>query len=514
MSNGDPFQPAEEQLESAGIIEPSHEGKRRGQAVKPQGGAAEFVPHNAPYNPKPGTEGPKGKGAKKAREMIQRTGAQTFSPRAVVERLNVWKVNGKDCYLQMPKEGEQTTDSVPILNDTHLKRELRLERIWPTAISKSAPWSQQDIVIRYIVQNRRVEFAGSLAGYRTGIHMVAGQRMAITGSYRLIEPVEGEWPLINAFLDRFSRGAVDQRPYFLAWLKQAVTSLRAGERRPGHMLVLTGGTNSGKSFTQEYLITPLLGGRAADPRRYLVGESQFSGQIFGCEHLMMQELPSALDKTSRSMLSENLKQLIANDSMSLRAMYQEAVTVTPFRRVTLSMNDNVEKLQALPSLTSDFADKIIILILAGEPMPMPTHTDEQREAFRVALAAELPAFVHYLLNWEVPAELTAGEHAARFGLNAWQNPEIANAMFEMEPESKLLWFIDHSDLFTGGAWGWAPATDLQEEIARGPNGSKAERLFKYPGTCGELLGKLRIRFPDRFQKKHGKAGNLWMIHPA
>ena len=445
-----------------------------------------------------------------------------FDPRTVIERLNVWCVNGKDMYLPMPgadsDAGADDGNPVPIWNESHLKRELRLERI-RSRQEEGKTSSQMDTVLSCISRERRVEFAGSLAGYPKGVHIVAGRKIAVTSSCKLIVPMPGDWPMIRTFLEnRLRDGEIDQLPHLLAWLKQAVTSLRNGERRPGHLLVLVGGSDSGKSFTQEHLITPLLGGRASDPLRYLLGDSQFTGALFGCEHLMMQELPSGLDGKSRAMLGENLKQLIANESVPLRAMYQEPISVTPYRRVSVSLNDNVERLKTFPALTSDFSDKVILLRLNANAEPMNNGSDAGRAAFREAVERELPALVAFLLAWEIPAELRTSAHAGRFGFDAWQHPAITATLYEQEPESVVLWVIDHSGLFQGDngqqtAWGWDSAESLRDRLMDGPHAAKLAKIFHYPGACAGYLGKLAKRNPARFESKHRKDGNVWFIRP-
>ncbi len=38
-------------------------------------------------------------------------------------------------------------------------------------------------------------------------------------------------------------------------------------------------------------------------------------------------------------------------------------------------------------------------------MPMRTETNEEREAFWEKLVSELPAFVYFIINWEIPNKL-------------------------------------------------------------------------------------------------------------
>jgi hypothetical protein len=57
----------------------------------------------------------------------------------------------------------------------------------------------------------------------------------------------------------------------------------------------------------------------------------------------------------------------------------------------------------LPPIDESLADKMILLRTYTHPMLMETETPEGRAAFWSALNSELPAFVHYLLGWQIAA---------------------------------------------------------------------------------------------------------------
>ena len=153
-----------------------------------------------------------------------------------------------------------------------------------------------------------------------------------------------------------------------------------GETRAGHGLIMAGPSDCGKSFIQEHVITWLFGGRSADPTKFLLGKTTFNAEMGGAEHLMMQELPSGLDFKSRDLLKTELKRLITTESHSHHPKYCDALTLYPWWRVSLSINSNVDSLKALPGLTSDFGDKILLLLCESHPMPMPTGTRGERPA--------------------------------------------------------------------------------------------------------------------------------------
>jgi hypothetical protein len=69
---------------------------------------------------------------------------------------------------------------------------------------------------------------------------------------------------------------------------------------------------------------------------------------------------------------------------------------------------------------------------------MPTNTDAERAAFWAALKAELPAFVAYLNQLEIPEAL----RCPRFGIKHYHHPDLLAAIDVMAPETELLALID------------------------------------------------------------------------
>ena len=442
-----------------------------------------------------------------------------FDPAEVVKRENVWWLNASKRYFRPAKDGKEWIS----VGEQDIKRKLRLAGVFSRA-AEGQSCSQADRVMDYIQDCRFVDFAGRLAGYKAGVHYVQDRPIVVLGSYTLVEPVEGDWPVLRVLLEGMLKTPdFDQLPYFFAWLKVAITALRDGERRGGHALIFVGAHNCGKSFVQEHVITKLLGNRSADPTAYMLNKTTFNAELLGSEHLMISELPSGLDRESRAFLGEQLKKIVATEGHSYHPKGLDAVTMYPFWRVSISVNKNPERIKALPPINSDIADKIMLFLVESKPMPMPARTDEERRAFRMAIYSELPAFVHFLLNWTIPAELLGNEHADRFGCAAFQHPQIIADLFEQEPESGLLYMIDNEifddnklwDDESSKSWGWSAAQKLHEELTSESCrfAAQAKKLFSFPGACGSYLAKLREKYPERIQSKHTKTGNVWLLLP-
>src|SRR4029078_4317598 len=119
-------------------------------------------------------------------------------------------------------------------------------------------------------------------------------RFLVTVSPALIAPAHGECTVISAILRSLTGGP--EEPYgalqcelLLGWLAAAVQCLYQQSLRSGQALVLAGPAGSGKSVVQNCILTPLLGGRSAKCAPYLQGKTSVNGELFGAEHLMLED---------------------------------------------------------------------------------------------------------------------------------------------------------------------------------------------------------------------------------
>ena len=442
-----------------------------------------------------------------------------FDAKAKADELRIWAVSGKDRYVEMPAPGEPAHAPALSLGRDDVKMRFRRAGVENRAM--------QDELLIHIQKERAVDFAGELAGWKVGVQPVSFGRIAITRSFRLVEPCAGEWPVIRAFVDSWFDDADEpQLDYFLAWIQTAIVTLRAGVRsRPGFLLAQVGPSNCGKTFAQRHLITPLLGGRFTDPLPWLLGGETFNDDVARAEALMISEMRGCkVDATSRADLGEAFKTLLVNPDMRIRAPYAGAVNAETFRRVCVALNNEVDRMKVFPPLAAGFADKVLMLLHRAPVLPL-TDSADSWTALEKAIARELPAFAHYIENeWQIPARLRVGADIGRFGFRHYIHPTLSAELFEQEPENHLLHLLDGTpEIWTRNpaekgegrdSWGWGKAEDLREIVFAGPRAEQAKRAFPHSGGFAQYLGKLATRMPARFQKKHTNAGNVWMLHPS
>lgn len=433
-----------------------------------------------------------------------------YDPSPVCTSLDLWWLNGSDRYFRPSSRGTWLEVST-----SDLRRRLKMEGVRSRA-AEGSTCGDLDRTLVHIQEERNVDFAGSLAGYRCGVYDLGEIKVLVKDSPRLIEPVEGDWSTIRGLVDGLmSDAGYDQAPYFYGWLKCAMEALRGSRSQPGQALVIVGPSDCGKSRLQHQIITPVLGNRSADPCSYMFGKTDFNAELFTSEHLLIEDPPSATDITSRRYFGERLKEFTVNDTHRCHRKNRDALTLRPFWRVSISINDDPEKLKTLPPITPDMEDKLLMLKVkrCEDYWAGFAQADDPRRAFSAAITRELPAFVDFLLRWKMPEHLKS----RRFGVKHFHHPFVLSDLFNQEPESLLLSMIDR-ELFKGVRAGetWEGSLlDLEQFLKSEECESQAEakKLLSSSAACGTYIGRLKLKFPDRFIPHRSSTCRRWRIRP-
>lgn len=436
-----------------------------------------------------------------------------FNAAEVCEEMKIyWKSGDGDNFMMQGTDGrwarltkDATVDSMRALPGRMIAIKAR----------ENEMLSESKLVMHHTRMNRAVdEVLPSLPGYMGGIHLLdSGERVLVKNSPKLIEATPGTWEniklLIDGRLDRSGHGGTDQTPYFHAWCKVAAESIREGQPghwRAGHAMILAGPAGCGKNRLQEQIITPLLGGygRYADPAKFLFEGDEFNGDVFAAEHLMLSEIPMPSQKTvARTSLAEKMKQVVANPAQRMRLMRTEPCSVSPFWRLTISVNDDPDKLRSLPLITADFGDKVLVFQCLAAPIPLiERNTIEAQRRFRDVMAEELPHYLHWLLNeFVIPEEMLTypdGRDATRFGFREYHAQCIKDELWDETPAAELLTLINDAVLTRkAGTW--------DEEM------SESERQSS--GHLWDIVGDKEVFAADgsRLRLWHGKALTLQML---
>lgn len=341
----------------------------------------------------------------------------------------------------------------------HLKKQHSLrDKPLPGTIT-----SELDDFISDVEKNRRVAFAGVLAGWKEGVHTITGQRILVSRSPEIIEPKQGEWPKLREFFTNLFVGTeegyredekpstLDQTDYFFAWHRDAMECYMRGKIASGLALCVAGEADCGKSRLA-MILKWCFGGQVAKPYDFMIGRDNFNRDLFAAVLQLVDDENADTSINARLKFAAQIKKIVANDDSKQRAMHKDGLNLSVLWRLVALVNLEANRLMVMPPIDGDIKDKILMLKgykkpkpthaidldtpaeLACWPMPMPTRTIEEQERFRATLRAELPAYLWWLLNeYKMPSHVVGG----RFRVKAWQHPQILENLQQFSPHVRL-----------------------------------------------------------------------------
>lgn len=402
---------------------------------------------------------------------------------------DAWYDKEKKEYLLESKRGIYLS-----LSETSFKRHLKSFG-YDCASRCDGALSEGDEIILEIQNRRDVAYVGPLCGKKKGFQQIGKVRCLVTESFELPEPKAGPYPNIEALilglLGSDKEHGQNQMAVFHGWMQLAQKALRAGQIQAAQALAIAGPPGCGKSLIQT-LITFMLGDRSAKPYRYMAGETPFNGELFGAEHLMLEDEFMSRRTSDRLKLGAAIKNFCVSSHMqSCHCKGRPAINLGAWWRLTITLNDEPEALRVLPPMDESIADKFILLRAAQFEFPMPMGSGENAARFMAACKAETPAYLYWLLNaFTLPGELC---DPTRYGVASWHNPALRGDLETLSPEAELLALADEV------LWSAHPvppfwrgsADDLKRELfADSSIRMQATKLLAYHGSCGTYLGRL------------------------
>ena len=408
--------------------------------------------------------------------------------------------NGKNFYIPNNAGGWVSVDS-------RSARAFLVKQGFSSRRADDEVQSEVDVMMIRIQTEHDVGYVGPLAGHVAGCHIMNGERILATSSPKFIEPNPGNFPVVRAILDNLL--GPKQLVYFFGWLKVALEMFRTCSWQPGQVLALCGPVDAGKNLLR-LIITSVLGGRVAFPHAHMIGQTNFNSDLFRAETLAIEDEQESVDIRARRKFGAAIKNFAVNQDQRCERKNQEALTLRVLRRLVISMNDEPERIQVLPPLDDDVADKLMIFKVEKRPMPVDTRTAAQKKAFWATIEAELPMLVHFLeREWEIPEELRDN----RYGVRHYHHPDLVGQLREMSPEGHLFEIVGEV-VFNGDdieRWeGTASALEAKLCAENSRCAAKARKLLAYANTCGTYLGRLE-RQTNLVQGHQVSGRTVWTI---
>lgn len=308
------------------------------------------------------------------------------------------------------------------MSESHLR--LRLRRLGLSdARPKGATTSPVDDAVDGIFATRTVQ--GTVAALFNPDDVVVeptGNRLLNVSNVRLCPAsptANPEWGNGFPLLRRFFEGLFpddDQQHHFLAWVAHFYRAGLAGRPERGLAAFVAGPPSSGKTFLSNYVMGKIFGTTAV-ATNFLLGEDQFNASLFASPVWTVDDAIAPSDPRARQRYSQIVKMAVANDRMNKRGMYREGQTTEWLGRILVTLNDDPESVQLLPSTDMSIMDKLSFFrtnaAFADERWP----SDEQ-------LAPEWRPFCAWLRDWAIPPHIAVG---GRFGVAPYHYPDLVRS---------------------------------------------------------------------------------------
>lgn len=289
--------------------------------------------------------------------------------------------------------------------------------------------------IVYIEDHKGVTGVVSLANQKRGLIRQGSQTYINSTDTVAVKPSNGGEPVfINTLLETMFEG--NQLHYFLGWLQDSLRCVMEELPSYAQAVFMAGDVQCGKSLLQYHVLTPLFGGRSADPMPALLGESSFNSELSAAGHWMVSDQEGAKGQAQRSIFTQRIKAIAANPGWSIHAKYKEPVTLMLNSRITFSFNGQDECLSVVPRLGHDILDKIILLSVSRHDF----FKGMDKRKIEATVAQELPWFAHWLLNdYRAPDEVLS---TGRYRTKSYHHPDLMHHAKACQDASELLGWLN------------------------------------------------------------------------
>jgi hypothetical protein len=286
---------------------------------------------------------------------------------------------------------------------------------------------------------RRVSGASTFLYWPTGLIEFQGKRYLNTSTRRPMAAAAAAaafpflWDYLSNFLEddpEYPNPALD---YMLAWMKRAWESATVGDPLSGHMIVLAGDTNTGKTLFSKHVMGGIMGG-SEDASSFVLGQTQFNRELIDSGVWRIDDASPPKSEVDHARFTDILKKLVANGECIAQAKYRDQVTVSWRGRIILTCNMDAASQGILPNLGVTTLDKMLLFkVRERDPGFFPANVEE-------VIREELPHFLAWLGQWVVPQGVQAS--STRFGVAHYHHHELVSTVRGMSAEQNLADLIE------------------------------------------------------------------------
>jgi len=380
---------------------------------------------------------------------------------------------------------------------------------------KDEVMSPAEMVLNYIHNENRVDGAAPLLYHKNGIVEYQNSRVLNISRAKPMpmadkaKPVPmQDFPWLWGFFDVFfAHKELKPRDYFFAWWKRFYTGAINLKPTNGQAVFICGPQDCGKNLLSELILPCAMGGAAPNPYRYLMGDTDFSDDIFGSAVLAIND-EDAPPEHKRTIFEQKVKAMVANNEQSYHPKFMKKVRVEWSGRLVATLNDGPKDVGLLPMLNPNTFHKLTFFKAQKHNHPF---YDKQKN--REIVERELPLMLRWLVDvYQPPKEILC---ESRFGVEPFHDPDLVKVNRQEQISYNLLellaaWMAANPKWNDGKPdWEGTP-TDLLRALTQDES---LEVLLKNwdPTKLGRALGDLaRGQTPGvRFDPEH--RGRRYML---
>jgi len=395
-------------------------------------------------------------------------------------------------------------------------RYLRVHHQITTTKAKGRASSELDDIVHAVETQKRVQGAFPYVYFPSGPIMVDGERILNISNVQVLPPVSDEKPLAWGegfpWLAEFLKAFLPEetpRQVLLGWLKNAYVPAYFHNPRPGHVVILAGDVNRGKSLLSTVIISKLLGG-SADASQLFLGEEKFPDHVFRKPLMTIDDDIPSSSSTRHIRYSAMLKKIAANSEHNFARKFKDTGKIKWLGRVIVTCNTDSESIRLLPNMELSDAEKIS-LFKCNSAKVFPFKFPERPEILKT-VERELPYFARWLLQWKIPDSLVGDP---RWGVVHYHDPELLDNSLQASDAFSCLevvqMFLKAFGAINPGVKEWkGTAAELLKEMHL-DEGLKP-LVTKYSiVSLGKYLGQLHAQGFAIVPERTSKLGRFWRI---
>jgi hypothetical protein len=367
------------------------------------------------------------------RDIFGRKFVESYETSKVMNLVDQFWFNGKSFYKLL----HSTPVAIP---KEQMVLELR-KLGFPHKAKKGQALSEVEGALLTISNESRVDEVAPVVFAKDRVVAFNGRRILNSSKAAPVRPAgtgdPSEWKWIEHFITPFfvkDAEGRDTLPYFLAWFKRLYLAVLDHRLDQGQLLILLGQTGRGKTLLTNQIIGRAVGGYA-DASDYLSGNTSFNKDLCGSAMWVVDDQVAAATYADQRKFVELTKRCVANPRLEYHAKYADAVSLPWSGRVAMSLNLDANSLAALPTLDSSNRDKVLALRLN----PKHRVTFRSNEETEAIIADELPYFLRWLIDYQVPEHVVASN---RFGVKTYIDPFIEAAAYDNSSRSAIAELVE------------------------------------------------------------------------